>query len=123
MSELALTAAGMAYDEALAVARLRQWARDKDLQKAGRVAVYKNAGWAERRQNKFDAALVRRIDFDRILNMLPDQDRLSLIFRYRDGHTEAEIACLIGCSVRKVIYLLPNARKALAALLDRYNLL
>lgn len=119
----AMLNAGMAWNEAVAVARLRQWARDNERLKAGRVPVYKNSGWAERRQNKFDSALVRRIDFDRVLDMLKDEDKLALIFHYRDGHTAAEIASLLGCSERKIGYLLPIARKNLACLLDRYNLL
>jgi DNA-directed RNA polymerase specialized sigma24 family protein len=113
----------MMYDEGLAVARLRQWANDKDAQKGKRAAEYKRCGWAERRASQFDAREVRVIDFDRILNMLSNDYRLSLIFHYRDGHTFAEVATLLGCSERKISYVLPLARKELATLLDRYNLL
>jgi DNA-directed RNA polymerase specialized sigma24 family protein len=113
----------MKYDEGLAVARLRQWARDKDSQKSKRATAYQRHGWAERRQSQFDARLVRVLDFDHILNLLSNDYRLSLIFHYRDGHTAAEIAGLLGCSERKVTYVLPLARQALASLLDRYNLL
>jgi DNA-directed RNA polymerase specialized sigma24 family protein len=115
--------AAMMYDEGLAVARLRQWANDKDRQKNNRATEYQRTAWAERRQSQYDARQVRVIDFDRILNMLSNDYRLSLIFHYRDGHSAAEIATLIGCSERKVAYVLPLARKELATLLDRYNLL
>ena len=112
-----------AYNECLAVARLRQWARDRQASKAGRVRVYRNQGWAERRSSQFDAALTRIIDFERTMNSLTDEQKLSLILTYRDGHTESEVALLLGCSVRKIGYLLPAARTALAAALDKKDLL
>ncbi len=55
--------------------------------------------------------------------MLPTQEQALLIARYRDHFTEAEIACVAGCSARKVGYALPDAFRHFATILDRLDLL
>jgi DNA-directed RNA polymerase specialized sigma24 family protein len=110
-------------DEALAVARLRQWARMKISNAQGRSRSWKREGWQQRNERTFDAAQVQVIDFERAMNALPDEQKIALIWRYRDGASDERTALALGCSVRKVSYLVPMARRALASILDRLNLL
>ncbi len=112
-----------ALDEALAVARLRQWAMTRTRQQHGKIAQYRRRGWQQRNDRTYDANQVRIIDFERAMNQLPDEDKVALVLHYRDGQLQPEIARAIGCSIRKVSYLLPSARRKLAAILDRLDLL
>jgi DNA-directed RNA polymerase specialized sigma24 family protein len=77
----------------------------------------------QRRATEFNARQVYVIDIERALAMLPTQVQALLIARYRDHFTEAEIACVAGCSTRKVGYALPDALKHFATILDRLDLL
>jgi len=113
----------MQITEALAVARLRQWAsfRCTNLQgKTGRLNVQ---GWQRRDERSFDAALVRVIDFERALSALDEDEQIALVLRYRDKQEAIQIAVGLQCSVRRVSYLIPIARRHLAENLDRLNLL
>ena len=110
-------------DEALAVARLRQWAHMKISNSQGRSRSWKREGWQKRNDRCFDAAQVQVIDFERAMNALPDEQKVALIWRYRDGVSDELTAQALGCSVRKVSNLVPMARHALASILDRLNLL
>jgi DNA-directed RNA polymerase specialized sigma24 family protein len=109
--------------EVLAVARLRQWARERSANLQGKATVYRRSGWEQRNACKFDAALVRCIDFERALGQLSAEEQIALVHRYRDGEREREIAAAVGCSVRKLNYLVPTARRHLANVLDTLNLL
>ncbi len=115
----------MTSGEVLAVARLRQWAYDKSAVKHGKVQNLRSPGRAPKHAttNRYDAVLVRLIDFDRAMASLDSQEQVALILHYRDHETEARIATTLQCSVRKVAYLLPTARKHLANVLDRMDLL
>jgi YD repeat-containing protein len=113
----------MPIDEGLAVVRLRQWAALRIRNQSGKIREYKYDGWQRRIENRFDAGLVMVIDFERALNKLTDEQKLALVLRYRDKQTDPEIAIALGCSIRKVTYLVPIARRKLAEVLDRLNLL
>jgi DNA-directed RNA polymerase specialized sigma24 family protein len=113
----------MPPDEALAVARLRQWAAAKVKLTNGKATNYKRQGWQQRRESEADAALVRTIDFEKAIGGLSGEQQAALVLRYRDGERDQQIAAALGCSVRKVFYVLPAARRSLAAALERLNLL
>jgi DNA-directed RNA polymerase specialized sigma24 family protein len=109
--------------ETLAVLRLRQWAYDRAQARAGRTAVLAQRGFVERRSRNADARLVRILDFERAFGHLPDEARALLVAIYRDGASQERAADLVGISPRAVNYLLPQARCALAEVLDRADLL
>jgi DNA-directed RNA polymerase specialized sigma24 family protein len=111
------------YAQALAIARLRQWLRDRNAAAAGAITNYARVGWRARRASEADARIVRMIDFERALDSLPDEQKLALIFHYAQGETCRDAARLIGCSERKMSYLIPTARLNLTEILDRQNLL
>jgi DNA-directed RNA polymerase specialized sigma24 family protein len=115
----------MSVTEVLAIARLRQWAQTRICMKSGKVANYANPGRpnpkAETR--RFDAAMVNVIDFERALGALSSEQQTVLVLHYRDRQSAGRIATALGCSVRKVGYLMQPARQALADRLDRLNLL
>jgi DNA-directed RNA polymerase specialized sigma24 family protein len=113
----------MQPDEALAVARLRQWCYDRLELRNCRTVDYSRKGWQDRNTRTFDARLVRVIDFGKALGMLDAEEQAALILTYRDRERSYHTAQALGCSVRKVEYLLPLARQHLAAALDRLNLL
>jgi len=115
----------MTNPEILAVARLRQWASDRSALTNGRALVVASPGRPGRNnnQNRFDAALVRVIDFDRAIASLDPDEQAALVLRYRDREGERNIAIALRCSTRKVAYLLPIARRHLASELERRNLL
>lgn len=115
----------MTTAEALAVARLRQWAAERCALKGGRVFSYRNAGCPQPtpQTNRFDAALVRILDFDRALASLPADEQTVLVLAYRDKQDQQRIAAALGCSTRKLAYLIPAARQHLANVLDRLDLL
>jgi DNA-directed RNA polymerase specialized sigma24 family protein len=111
------------YDESLTVAHLRRWARDRQSLKAGRTGSYKSEGWKQRKATQFDAAVVHAIDFERALNELTAQQHVALVLCYRDGLDQHLIAQSLACSVRKVGYLIPEARHRLTQILHRLDLL
>ncbi len=113
----------MQLEEALAVARLRQWAALRVSCHYGKATNYERQGWRTRNSTRYDAALVTVIDFERALNALPDDEKLALVLRYRDRADDRDVARMLGCSTRKLGYLIPNARRMLAARLDKLNLL
>lgn len=110
-------------DEALAVARLRQWAADRVALTSGRVTNYQREGWQHRHTRAADAKIVRVIAFAEALATLDPDEQAALVLTYRDRERAPEVALAIGCSVRKVCYLVPTARRKLADALDRRDLL
>ncbi len=110
-------------DENLAILRIRQWSTDRAALHSAKVTQYERHGWKERRARDTDARLVRVIDFERALGQLSDEHQCLLMLQYRERHNFETIAKLTGCSVRAIAYKLPAARKALAATLDRLDLL
>jgi DNA-directed RNA polymerase specialized sigma24 family protein len=113
----------MTTNEVLAVARLRQWARERTNNLQGKATVYRRTGWSQRNACNFDAAIVRCIDFERALGQLSADEQIALVHRYRDGEAMPRIAQAVGCSERKVSYLVPAARRHLTNVLDTLNLL
>jgi DNA-directed RNA polymerase specialized sigma24 family protein len=63
------------------------------------------------------------IDFERALGQLTNEPQTQLMLTYRERYSFESIGKLTGCSVRALVYKLPAARKALAATLDRLDLL
>ncbi len=113
----------MTTNEALALARLRQWASLRVTNKYGKTWTIRNGGWQRRDERCFNAGLVRVIDFDRALNTLEEEEKVALVLSVRDREPSYKIARALGCSERKVSYLIPQARRKLAATLDRLDLL
>lgn len=114
---------GISSDEVLAILRLRQWAVERLALRSGRTTRLKQTGWRERRETDADARNVRVLDFERALGKLTTEHQHALILTYRDRVGHAATAAALGCSIRKLSYLLPAARRRLADVLDRLDLL
>lgn len=110
-------------DQALAVARLKQWAVLRLATRHGKTTCYRNQGWAQRNAANFDARQVRVLDFERALSELSNEEQIALVHFYRDREGYPQIAAAARCSVRKLSYLIPSARVKLTAALDRLDLL
>jgi DNA-directed RNA polymerase specialized sigma24 family protein len=115
--------AAMDIEEVLAIGRLRQWAVDRLALADARTTNYRRVGWSRRNERGFDARNVRVIDFGRALRCLDADEQLALVLRYRDKETDPNIAVALHCSVRRISYLVPVARRKLAAQLLALNLL
>jgi len=113
----------MHYNEALAVARLRQWASNRVANLQGKGRRPNAHGWQRRDERTYDAALVRVLDFEKALGRLDNCEQVALVLRYRDKEPAERIAMALRCSVRTVGNILPRARRKLADQLDRMNLL
>jgi DNA-directed RNA polymerase specialized sigma24 family protein len=113
----------MTTDEALAVARLRQWCSDRIQLASARTCDYRRRGWQTRTDRQFDSRLVRVIDFGRVMEKLEAEEQAALVLTYRDRERFPAIAQMLHCSIRKLTYMIPAARRKLAAELDRLNLL
>jgi DNA-directed RNA polymerase specialized sigma24 family protein len=115
----------MTCAEVLAIGRLRQWAAERSALKSGRTFNYNNPGRpnVKARTNRYDAALVRIIDFERAIASLPVEEQTALVLTYRDKQDTSRVADAVGCSVRKLCYLIPRARQHLADELDKLDLL
>jgi DNA-directed RNA polymerase specialized sigma24 family protein len=115
--------AAMSMSEVLAITRLRQWSVDRAALRASRTTEYRREGWQNRNNRSYDSRLVRSIDFERALGKLTYEEQMVLTLTYRERHREKEVSKIMACSERKVSYLLPAARKRLAEVLDRMDLL
>ena len=113
----------MQPDEALAVARLRQWCYDRLSLTSARTCDYQRQGWQQRNDRAFDARLVRVIDFGRALASLDAEEQAALVLTYRDKAGHRATAQALECSERKLAYILPLARRKLDDKLERLNLL
>lgn len=115
----------MTTQEALALARLRLWARDRCAIANGRTAEYRNPGHPKPAANsaRYDAVIVRALDFEKALAALPAPSRVALILTYRDGERYERTAATLHCSPRKLCSMIPTARRQLADALQRLNLL
>ncbi len=102
---------GIPSDQVLAILRLRQWAVESKALKCGR------------RETDADARNVRVIDFEKALATLDTTHQLALLMTYRDRAGHAATAAALGCSIRTLAYMLPAARRRLADVLDRRDLL
>lgn len=77
----------------------------------------------ERYTGETDARLVRVIDFEKAFARLSQEEQTPLAATYRDRAGQSATAFAVGCSLRKLAYLLPTARQHLADILDRLDLL
>lgn len=109
--------------EALAMVRLRQWAVERARLRAGRAASYQRRGWQRRNARTCDAAQVRVLTFEQAFQRLSLDEQTALLATYCDGQSDMDAALVLGCSASKMHYLLPNARRHLAVILDRLGLL
>jgi len=57
------------------------------------------------------------------LATLHAEEQIALVLTYRDRERAPAVALAIGCSIREVSYLVPAARRKLAEVLDRLDLL
>jgi DNA-directed RNA polymerase specialized sigma24 family protein len=116
---------GQNPDELLALAHLRQWARDRGHMRHGRTSHpgYIRPGWSTRTNRNADAAIVRAIDFERCLAQLEPLEQVTLVWLYRDGFTREHAALAAGCSVRTIHGLAASGRRRLARALDEKGLL
>ncbi len=108
--------------EVLAVLRLRQWQQDRTALHNAKTTSYKRTGWRQRRETEFDARIVRAMDFERSMSQLTEPEQAVLLLSRRrqpQRHHERQH----DRYQRKVSYLLPTARKHLAEVLDRLDLL
>jgi len=64
-----------------------------------------------------------RSDFERAFARLSQEEQTALASTYRDKLDQQATAFAVGCSVRKLFYLIPAARQHLADVLDRLDLL
>jgi DNA-directed RNA polymerase specialized sigma24 family protein len=87
--------------------------------RASRTTDYKRIGWQARDTRTFDARLARVLAFER----LPEDEQMLLMLTYRERQHQEEISKILRCSVRKVAYTLPQARKHLADILDKLDIL
>ena len=112
-------------DSSLARIRIRQWWRERTALRNGRTKDYTAPGRPNKHAttNRFDAGIVRCIDFEMALGQLTGEQQTMLLMAYRDGEGHRAIAQVAGCTERVVAYRLPIALKLLAEVLDQRNLL
>ena len=111
--------------EHLAIARLRQWAYDRRLLRQGRLAAKPGKRGRSGRSDpsRYDARAVRSIDFERAFGGLKPEHQALLWLRYADGDDMPTTAAAAGVSLRTASGHMSAARKALAEVLDRLDLL
>jgi RNA polymerase sigma factor (sigma-70 family) len=112
----------LVIDEVLTIARLRMWAADRRRMTSGKVQNYKSRGWTERRSSEADAAIVRTIDFEKALSGLTEREQAAVVMRYVHRQSDEKTATVIGCSLRTVSTLVPQARRKLAEILAKADL-
>ena len=107
----------------MAIMRLKQWAFDRLQLRHGRTCKPEHSGYKERRRREADSRHVRVVDFELALARLDPDEQQVLVLTYRDKVSHEDIAAVLGCSVRKIYYLHPTARRRLTDILDRLDLL
>ena len=112
-------------DRTLAVIRIEQWQHERTALRCGRAKNYTAPGPAPavNRTNRFDAALVRCIDFEREFSKLTGDQQTILLLAFREHQPHRVIAQIARCSERAVSYKIPAALAQLAQLLDRASML
>lgn len=116
---------GLPTDQVLAIVRLKEWSRERVAIHAGRTSHYKQRGRPAKHpsNNRQEAAIIRVADFEIALSQLTHEEQTALVVVYRDGNGLSAAAAAVGCSIRKLDYLLPAARTHLAEILDRRDML
>ena len=112
-------------DNTLARIRLEHWQQERTALRCGRVRNYTAPGRqpAHASTNRFDAALVRCIDFEREFSKLDTDAQTILLLAFREHQPQRVIAQIARCSERAVAYKVPAALAQLARLLDRASML
>lgn len=116
----------MNMTESLALIRMRQWSMERRALNSGRIAsVLRTPGRPPQSKstNRFDAALVRCLDFEREFGRLPEDTQTLLLLAYREEQPQRIIAQITGWSPRALNYKIPAAVADLARILDKADLL
>lgn len=116
----------MTMTEVLALTRLRQWSVERKAIDSGKIANYLRTPGrptVAANSNRYDAALVRVIDFEREFSKLPTDTQTMLLLAYREKQPYRVISQITGWSPRALDYKLPAALATLARLLDKADLL
>ena len=115
------------WQRSIALGRLRQWAAHRRNLRNGKMnhmpLVLRGRPTEGNRRNAADAALVQVLDFERVLNALPEQQRMLLVLHFRDGQPMREVAIAIGVCERTAHSIKAAALDALSERLDRADLL
>lgn len=116
--------AGMPADEALAVSQLRRYGYDKRCAHLGKAAgdLAQRGRPGTNSTNRYDARLVRVVDFGRALSSMSNIDSTLVQMYYSDGESLTLISQATGVSVRTLSSRLPIARRALLNALEAFNL-
>jgi hypothetical protein len=111
------------WKEALAIAHLRAWISDRRKLSDGHV-------WMNRGRPKKgggnplgNARLVRCIDFEGILALLPAEYAAVLVLWYRDHLSASDISICLACSVDDVLRMVRRAKTALYQRLEERQIL
>ena len=112
-------------DNTLVRIRLGHWQQERTALRCGRARNYTAPGRqpAHASTNRFDAALVRRIDFEREFSKLDTDAKIILPLAFRERQPPRVIAQIARCSERAVSYKIPAPLAQLARLLDRASML
>lgn len=73
--------------------------------------------------NRYDAALMRCIDFEREFSKLDTEAETTLLLAFREHQSQRVMAQIARCSERAVSYKIAAALAQLAHLLDRASML
>jgi hypothetical protein len=114
---------GLPADHVLTIIRIKQWQQDRAALATSCTTDDSRTGWKQRNHRTADARIVRVLDFERAFAMPEEEHQLALALIYRDNQPHDKAADAIGCSQRKLCYLLPEARQHLANILNRLDLL
>ena len=84
---------------------------------------YLQKRWQQHTNRHADAQLVCVVDFELAFQHLTLEEQTALALHYREGLGHSTVAAALGCSLRKLAYLIPALRQQLADILDRRDLL
>jgi DNA-directed RNA polymerase specialized sigma24 family protein len=120
-----MTAPPRSTDCTLASIRIEQWQHERTALRCGRVRNYTAPGRqpVHASTNRYDAALVRCLDFEREFGKLDTDSQTILLLAFREHQPHRVIAQIARCSERAVSYKIPAALAQLARLLDRASML
>ena len=108
--------------EAIALARLRQWRYERTAICRPAAVTFHRTGWQRRDNRHADARIVRVIDFERAFAHLCRTDQATLILE-AEGHTYRYASRILACSERTAANHRHSALAALAAILEKLDLL
>ena len=114
---------GLPADHVLTIIRIKQWQQERAARATACTTDCTRTGWKQRNHRTADARIVRVLDFERAFSILDEEHQLAPALIYRENQPQDKAADAIGCSPRKLCYLLPEARQNLANILNRLDLL